>query len=409
MRARHALLAILIAVSSSARAQVVPAATGPGGIPVSGMLRYDLRYTQSARFYNGSAGDTQTAALSGDVTYANSNAAHPTSLTYTGGDMWTISGASYGEGVFQHLLVSQGYVRRAWSFSLKDDVYYMPQAPSGGFSGIPGIGDLPGAPSEQTILTLNTRSVNNTVSPVFTRAINHATSLSVNSSYETLRFPDGNGLDVDSVMGGAQLTRRLNALNSFSAQYMMTHISYPSYTTLTMGTQSAIFGYQRTWNRRFNTNASAGPQWVQSSESALIPSSLGLTVNASASYKSGLTTATLSYTQGASGGSGVSTQIGVHNQVLNAVVSRPYGRNVTISGLGSYIRTKGLNQAGVTNGEDGGMSVTRRLGRNYSVYANYMVTRQTTSAVLTANAVSGISQVISFGIGYTPRERHFNK
>jgi hypothetical protein len=319
--------------------------------------------------------------------------------------------------VYQHLLVSQGIIKRAWSFNISDDVSYMPQAPANGFSGIPGVGNLPGTPSvpSQTILTLNTRSVNNMVSPNFSRSLDHATSLSVSGSYETLRYPDGNGMEINSVSAGPQISRRLNALNSISGQYSYSHISYPAYSSFTMGTQSAMFGYQRTWSRRLTTSVSAGPQWVQSSNSNLpssvsrVPASTNLSVNASASYQAGRTSATLSYFQGVNGGSGVSTQIGAHNQDLNASLSRPFGRNLSISATGAYMRTKGLNQAGVTNGEYGGVAATRQLGRYISVFANYTAIQQSSSSVLTANAISGLSQVIGFGIGYSPREIHFRK
>jgi hypothetical protein len=73
------------------------------------------------------------------------------------------------------------------------------------------------------------------------------------------------------------------------------------------------------------------------------------------------------------------------------------------------MRTKGLNQAGVTNGEYGGVAATRQLGRYISVFANYTAIQQSSSSVLTANAISGLSQVIGFGIGYSPREIHFRK
>jgi hypothetical protein len=411
MKARHALLAILITASSAAKAQVAPAATGPNGLPLSGTLRYDLRYTQMAMFNQGAGGSAQMSILSGDVTYANANLAHPTTLTYSGGDMWNISGAAGESGVFQHLMVSQGIARRAWSFNMSDNVSYMPQSPYGGFSGIPGIGSLPGLPGlpSQPILTLNTRTVENTVSPVFTHIIDHATSLNVNASYDIVRYPDGNGLEIDSVMGGPLITRRLNALNSITGQYIFNHISYPGYASFTMTTQSALLGYLRTWTRRFNTSVSAGPQWIQSSLSTVVPSSTSLSVNANATYLAGRTTATLSYIQMANGGAGISTQIGVQNEDVNAVLSRPFGKDLTISAMGSFMRTTGLNQFGVTYGKYGGVTATRQLGRSFSIFANYTATQQSTSSALTSNTFSGLSHMVSFGFGYSPREMHFKR
>ena len=412
------LLAIPFIASAAAKAQAAPAATGPsrlGEVPVSGTLRYDLRYSQIAQFYGGAQGDAQSSAVSGDVTYANASQLRPFSLTYSGGDMWAISG-SYGEsGIFQHLLVSQGVIRRSWSLNLSDNVSYMPQAPTTGFSGIPGVGSLPSEPSPpiQPILTLNTRSVYNTAGSSFTHSLDRATSLSVNGSYTILRFPDGNGLETDQWQTGSQLTRRLNAHNSLSSQYSFSHFSYPGYAYI-LETQSAMFGFTRSWSRRLQTSASAGPQWIMASSIAGIPSSTELSLSANGSYTARSTTATVSYTQGATGGAGVPAEVGARNQDVNAVVAQQLGRNMNVSATGAYLRTRGLQQVNgasgvVTDSVYGGVSAARRLGRYWNLFVNYTATHQLSSAALPANVINGLSQVIGFGISYSPRELHFRK
>ena len=50
------VLATLVAACAAAGAQVVPAISGPE-LPLSGTLRYDLRYGQIAQFYAGAEGD----------------------------------------------------------------------------------------------------------------------------------------------------------------------------------------------------------------------------------------------------------------------------------------------------------------------------------------------------------------
>lgn len=410
MKASYTILAILFMVIATARAQVAPAVNGPKPLPVSGTLRYDLRYSQNAQFYDGPQGNVQSSVLSGELTYANVNAARPFSLAYSGGKMWNITGSYGGTGVFQHMAVSQGLTGRKWTLNLSDDVSYMPQAPTTGFSGIAGVGSLPsesGQPS-QAILTLNTRSVYNSLSSNFTHSLNYATSLSVNGGYVILRYPDSNGLETNQLQVGPQITRRLNALNSISGQYSYSRFSYPGQTS-TMEIQSSSFGYMRTWSRRLSTNVSLGPEWTQSSSGSQIPSSTGLTVNANASYTTRTTTATAGYTQATTGGAGVVTEVGVHNHDLNAGLTRQFGRNLTISANGAYMRTQGLQQTGVTNGKYGGAAATQRLGRYITVFANYTAIQQSSSSALPSNAISGLSHVIGFGIGYTPRELHFKK
>jgi hypothetical protein len=410
MKPSHAILALLCMASATASAQVVPDVNRPKPLPVSGTLRYDLRYSQTAQFYGGGLGDTQSSVVSGDLTYANLSQSRPFSVTYSGGDMWNISGGSYGSGVFQHMLVSQGLLGRKWQLSLTDDASYMPQSPTGGFSGIPGVGDLPQPPNapSQPILTLNTRSVFNSVSPSFSHVLNHATSLSFNGSYGIVRYPDGNGLETNQIEAGSQISRRLNALNSISGQYSYSHFSYPDYT-ITMGTQSAQFGFQRTWSRRLRTAAMGGPEWVQGSSTLAIPSSTNFAASANVTYDAGLTSANLNYSRAASGGAGSPTLIGVHNDDISVGLSRQFGKNLSVSATGAFMRTRGLQQSGVTNGKTGGASATQRLGRYITASINYSALQQSSSAVLPTNAISGLSQVIGFSIGYSPREMHFKK
>jgi hypothetical protein len=404
-------MAILFMVSAAPRAQVVPAATGPTGLPVSGTLHYALNYTQTAQFYSRAGGDMQRSGVTGEATYANASVIRPFALTYSGGDMWTISGVNEEAGVYQHILASQGFLRRSWTFNIIDNVSYMPEAPITGFSGIPGVGNLPASPSSPTqpILTLNTRSVNNMATSSYTHRLDHATSLGISGNYGILRFPDGNGLETNSFIGGPQLTRRLNALNSLTAQYSISRFTYTEFT-IAVETQAAMFGYQRKWSRRLSTSVSAGPEWIQSSESNTIPPSTDLTVNASANYSANKSmTATLGYTQAASGGAGVATQVGVRDQDATAVLSRQQGKNLNISVMGGYMRTEGLQQAGVTNGKFVGVTASRRWGRYIAAYANYTATQQSSSSTLPANAIIGLSQVVGFGIGYSPLEKRFRK
>jgi hypothetical protein len=111
---------------------------------------------------------------------------------------------------------------------------------------------------------------------------------------------------------------------------------------------------------------------------------------------------------------------GTHNKDLNGSLSRQFGRDLTIGVSGAYMRTQALIsgsalqlgsvQSGIlTNGEYGGVSATRRLGRYITVFANYTATEQSSSSALPTNVISGLSQVIGFGIGYSPRPMHLRK
>ena len=167
-------------------AQVVPEATaGPA------IVQYAFRYSQSGAFLSGNQTSLQTNA-SAEVDYANGFKRYPFNLNYGGGYTWTLSGPSYATGVFQRLLISQGYIGSRWNIFASDNVYYLPQSPTMGFSGIPGTGEPIGGsgsnpPSSQPILTVNTTVVNNVATGEIGRSLNYATTLSVGGTSQILR------------------------------------------------------------------------------------------------------------------------------------------------------------------------------------------------------------------------------
>ena len=113
MKASHTLIAIFFAISASAGAQVVPAATRPIGMPLSGSLHYDVRYTQTAQFYPGN-GRLQRSSVSGDVSYLNGNTSRPFTLTYSGGVVG-ISGANVW---IRNIPASNGITRFYWTIRI---------------------------------------------------------------------------------------------------------------------------------------------------------------------------------------------------------------------------------------------------------------------------------------------------
>jgi len=200
----------------------------------------------------------------------------------------------------------------------------------------------------------------------------------------------------------------------FLGQYVYGSFSYPAYSQLTMDTQSALVGYQRTWNRQFRTSVSAGPEFVQSSDNLLVPPSTNLTANANATYAlRSSTTATVSYNRATSGGAGEATEVAIHNDDVTGAITQLFGRKWTVSATGSYIRTQGLalqlDQAVVTSAELGGVSATRRLGRYFTVFANYTAVQQSSNLGLGTNVVNGLSQVVGFGVAYSPRDINLKK
>jgi hypothetical protein len=344
---------------------------------------------------------------SAEVDYANGFKRYPFNLNYGGGYTWTLSGPSYATGVFQRLLISQGYIGSRWNIFASDNVYYLPQSPTMGFSGIPGTGEPIGGsgsnpPSSQPILTVNTTVVNNVATGEIGRSLNYATTLSVGGTSQILRFPDGNGLDTNATTANAGLTRRLDARNSLTGQYAYSRFGYGG-TTFTLETSSALIDYHRVWTRHLNTDVSAGPQWVNSVGITSLPSSTKVSASAAVNYQLRFGSTSLSYNHQTNSGAGF--LFGTTVDSANAGFTREFGKDLSIGISGSYTRNTGLLNDEVISGKFGGVQATRRLGRYLSLFANYTAIDQSSSSSssLQSNVLNQLEQIIAFGVGYTPR------
>jgi hypothetical protein len=394
------LLAFLLAVSAVARAQVAPAATtGPAS------LHYSLRYSETAYFYGASEGEQQRGIGSGSVDYTNGGEHFPFTLNYTGGYIWIFAGPQDGSGYFQNFSISQGYIGSKWNIVFSDNISYLPVPATVGFSGVPGAGEPVGGSgsppdANQPLLTVNTRTLSNIGTGEITRSLNSSTRFSAGGNTELISFPEGGGIDTNVQMANLELTRRLDARNSISGQYLFDQYSYAS-STVAFDTNTASANYSRTWNRQLKTSVSAGPQFTHSSNSAVVPDSTGLYVNASANDLLRFGAASLTYNHGKSGGGGV--LIGGNEDFVNAGLSREFRRNLDLGIQGSYRRTAGVENSGIITATYGGAQATWRLNDDFTVFANYTAINQSTSAALQSNVLNQLQQVVGFGIGYAPR------
>lgn len=411
MKTALKILAFAVTVANAALAQVVPEATGPG-IPVSGNTHYDLHYSE-IEYLGGTFSDSQSAVLSGDVAYANFSKRLPFSLQNAGGYSWAVTGIPYGVGFFDSLSLSQGFVRRKWNLQLSDSASYRQEAPTTGFSGVAGTGEPIGGPTpppstSQTILTLNTSTVDNSANGEFERTLNFATSLNLGGNTELLRYPDGNGIDTDSDTANAGITQRLNARNSLSYRYLFSQFSYPGNSlglaATTLMTNSALFGFERHWTRKITTDGAIGPEWVVGANAAVVPFSTRVSGNASFQDQFRFGSASLNYSHTTSGGSGF--LIGGEIDSVNAAFSNDFKKKLTTEFSGGYMRTSGLGTQGTIDGNYGAAMVTWRLSRYFTAFASYTADNQSSSSALPSNALNQLLQVISFGIGYSPREKH---
>lgn len=399
MKTTHILVAFCFTAASAAHAQVAPSATsGAAG------LRYTFRYAETAETYAAN-GDRQTITPSASVEYDSNEERHPFRMKYSGGYTWNIAGPSYATGVFQRLLLSQTFVWHKWDLMFSDNVGYLPQTPILGFSGIAGTGEPvgtpdPNPPTDESILA-NTHVVNNMANGELSHQFNRSYSLSGGGSSDILRYPDGVGLDTDSVMANAEFDDQLNVRNRISGTYSFSHYTYPGYST-SFGTNAVTVGYLRQWNRRLNTNVSAGPQWVGSLDPAEVPNSLRLSAVAALNYQFQFGEFVAHYNHGTNGGAGY--LLGAEFDAARISLSHEFERrNLTLGVDSAYTRTQGLTKNGVTDAKFAGVQATRRIGEYLTVFANYTAADQTTSSPLYSTALSGLEQIVGFGLTYSPR------
>jgi hypothetical protein len=428
-------MAIMILSNAAAGAQnaapapadaqnAAPAAAGSdvaSGLPVSGTLHYDLRYFQTAQFGSYLDGQQQSF-VSGDASYANLTKRLPFSLQYGGGYGWVWAGPPSPGNLFQSLSLSQGFVGRVWKLNASDSFSYIYETPTTGFAGVPGSGEPIGGsgtstPPVQTILTVNTSTLSNMTTGSAERQLDRANTISIDGTYGELRYFDaGFGQDMNTLVTDATITHNLSKNNSVLATYTFSRFSFlgvspnlASQAQISYGQSTSLqIGFRRQWNSKISTYASIGPQWISSSNNALLPSSTNYVASATVSDHFKIGIANFSYNHGFMGGAGYYQ--GAESDTLEADFSRNFGRKLTVGVTGSFFRTSSMNASGAVDATFGTAQATRKMGRYFSVFANYTYMNQSSNFANAAlNVLNSETQLIGFGISYSPRDIRFKK
>jgi hypothetical protein len=421
-----ATIALLAATASVACAQAVPASTmspsvGPGVPSIDGLFHYSLGASEQFETGYGS-GVSYSTAFSGSASYNSKSVVRPFSMIYAGG---LLLGNLYGNNVttYQNLAVSQGLVRGPWNFGISDSVSYLPQSPTTGLSGIAGVGDLgsqpisgPSSGPAGGILTNNATNISNALTGNVERRLTDLTSVSGSATWSILRYPDSDGLDNRQIVGEAGLNHRLDVRDTVSGNVSYSTLSYGAGIDLSIQTLGVNGAFQRVLSRNLAMSVSAGPLWITSSNTALVPSNLTYAADLGLTYTHRYISAGLNYTRGVEGGSGV--QAGVLQDTVSASIGRTYGRDWMTSLTADYSHASGLVKdgaavvsnanflysGGTTNTLFGGAQVSRRLTDSLSAYASYNLQHQSIDSSLAfQNAFSGLTQTFGVGITFSPR------
>lgn len=401
---------------------------GPNFSAVDGVLHYALSASEIIQYgFYGAGQVSHSTALSGDVAYASKSTSHPFGMLVAGGVILQ-NEESQGTTYYLNTSVSQGLQTVHWVFSISDSFSYLPQSPTLGLSGIPGVGDLGATPVQGPsegpaggILSEAGNRYVNLLAGSAERQISHNTSISGSGSWAVLSFLGdnaGGGLDSDQVSATVALNRRIDARSSASLSGVYSTVMYSGATSgptePDIETRGINVSYQRLMSRELSVSVSAGPQWISSSDSTLIPSRVNAAATASISYSRKLTNASIGYSHGVNAGSGVIP--GAISDSFSASVGHTYGRKWVASLSGAYSRSAGLtlqstgNSAAATNEifdtTFGGAQLTRSFNTHFSGYLSYGIQNQSTnySAIASAqNAFHGTSQTFGIGVSFTPR------
>ena len=425
---RLPLLFFFLSMAISAHTQSVPVQTAsplytPFSIPkVRGSLQYSVSGSERETFgYDGGNQTDTSGALSGSLAFLSPSILRPFSMVYSGG--YALNTVGQTSQFFQNLSLSQGYNSARWQFNVSDSVAYLPETPTTGLSGIPGVGDVgvsTGTDLTQQILTPNATRVSNTVSGSLGRNLTGKTSLSGSGSYSIQRFlGSSNALQTDSLGAGGALSRRLDGRTSVSASYNFGQSSYVGQLD-TFDSQGASFTYSRSLTRRLSFSAGAGPEFLSSTSPTGSTSSISYNANVSVAYSGSVASAAslnASYVRAANSGFG--TSFGALTDTFSLSASRRITRALQPSVQVSYAHTAGLSGLAVglgfgpeldSNTFIASAQVNRAITRVTSVYVSYTALHQTYSGSFQGlNPFLGFSQTLAFGITYSPGSIHVGR
>jgi len=420
--ARIMLAGLLLfpAVTRTVRGQTVPVqVTSPVyqgfKIPtINGTLHYSLSASERISLgYNGMNQTSYGTTLSGNVAFITPSVLYPFSLAYSGG--YNVGSDGQRSSYFQSLSTSQSINRKSYTINLSDSLSYLPESPSSGLSGLPGLGDVgttPIATGPLSVLTTSGNQISNAAVASVSVKLTGKTSLGVNGQDSIQRFigaTAGDALESNSYGGGANLSHRIDARTSVSASY---HYSNFSYTSIpgSFDSQGVTFSYNRQLTRQLSVGLGGGPERIGGSSLTGVGPEYTYNADLHLSYTSraeSATTTSIGYTRSSNAGSGVSA--GAETDSLFASVSRRLAQSLQGSASVNYSHSTSLDILSTdsldTTSVVGSGQIGRALTRTISAYASYSASHQISQGVAQGiSPLQGLVQTLGFGVTYSPSE-----
>jgi hypothetical protein len=295
---------------------------------------------------------------------------------------------------------------------LFDTLSYSPEAMSSEMGGLPGLGNLVGpigqtgiVPSllpSQSILTLNTSRVSNSVAAQAQYNFSFRTSVTGGLDYGILRFPDQGFIDSNQYSGFASLEHMLSARDTVAVKYAYTALSYNEipggmHTHWIQGVAS------RRITNRLSAKVAIGPELVSGSRQMTGRKTTAWAADGGLTYQRQRFGFGFTGLRQTTAGAGVI--FGARTDSISLTIWRSVMRNWTTSVHGGYARTAAISgKAGIYDARTYGAQVTRSIGQTLGLYLSYTGQYQTTPTVVSSPFVlDGWRHVFGVGFDWHPR------
>jgi hypothetical protein len=356
--------------------------------------QFNLKYAGGAEFYHG--------LLNSDAT--NSRGSYET---------------------FHQVSIGESVDWQRWHLLVDDEASYLPES-SRGFSGFEGLGSFNSGlggevlwsggnlnnllQPDQSILGSFARRVSSTVIGQIQYDATPRTAFTMTGAYGLLSFLDPGFTDVDYISSLASVTHALGPRNYISGTYLRTFIRFHVPHEDISG-QGFMLSYgHRIWGR-LSFEVSAGYMLNHLAIAAGGARSLGfMTAYDSLHYRWRKTDFNAYFNRWTTGGSGILP--GAETNSLGGNVSRQLFRTSRLDMHLGYYSNRALTQAapGTIHAKseawEGGIQLSRELGRHLSVFIEYNVQRQVANdSLCVANrcGVTFLRHMGGVGLNWHPR------
>lgn len=341
------------------------------------------------------------------------------SLLYNGTGYWNSydSGSDNGGAqTVQQLTYSQKFQVARWLFSIADQASYSPQSiygfgglqglygsagmgPIYGGSMLPPVG-LPGTTPSQSIFTSHAPRVANATLGEVQYSLTPRDSVRFGGNYGIVRGIDNNLVDGNQYSATAGVDHRLDASNTLGVTYAYNVLDFPDGQE-NVRTNSLGLSWARRLTGRLNVQAYGGAQYVSYTQLGVGTDRLSWNASATLNYIRTRNSMNVWFYQGVTGGAGIFA--GANSTSINGGYSHLFSPRVSVGVNGGYSRNESIQQSNqYTNSYYGGAQVSRRVGRDASLYFGYYLQRQTVSQSTVAPlAFYGTQHTFSIGINWS--------